>query len=90
MVCFCFLYLKETLKEFIINKKEKMYEHPIKRFGLGMNRIIYSNTMMVREGMPVISSASAKTVDIYSIQMRYRTFAAGKMVTSKGKFSNYL
>jgi len=29
-----------------------MYEHPIKRAGLSMNRIIYSNTKMVFQGFP--------------------------------------
>ena len=29
-----------------------MYEHPIKRAGLSMNRILFSNTRMVMAGFP--------------------------------------
>ena len=29
-----------------------MYEHPIKRAGLSMNRIVFSNTKMVMNGFP--------------------------------------
>lgn len=34
-----------------------MYEHPIKRFGLSMNRIVLSNTRMVSAGFPKVNQA---------------------------------
>ena len=55
-----------------------MYEHPIKRFGLSMNRIIYSNTKMVHAGFP-----KKEGINYMGIEYKYRTFSSGKAVTSK-------
>lgn len=56
-----------------------MYEHPIKRAGLSLNRIIYSNTMMVGPGFP--------TYDLqkFNLGFKYRTFDAGKVTSVKCK-----
>lgn len=51
-----------------------MYEHPIKRAGLSLNRIIYSNTKMVYQGFP---KADAQK---FNLGFKYRTFENGKMV----------
>ena len=61
-----------------------MYEHPIKRFGLSMNRIIYSNTRMVANGFP---RANPQKLEI---TYKYRTFAGGKATSSKSKRNDIL
>ena len=58
-----------------------MYEHPIKRAGLSLNRIIYSNTKMVYQGFP---KADAQK---FELGFKYRTFENGKMVSMKCKFN---
>ncbi len=58
-----------------------MYEHPIKRAGLSLNRIIYSNTMMVGPGFPTYDSQK------FNLGFKYRTFDAGKVISSKCKFT---
>ena len=55
-----------------------MYEHPVKRFGLSMNRIVYSNTKMVFEGFP-----KKKDVNFMNISFRYRTFKSGKATSNR-------
>jgi len=54
-----------------------MYEHPIKRAGLSLNRIIYSNSKMVFQGFP---KADAQK---YNLGFKYRTFENGKVVSLK-------
>ena len=56
-----------------------MYEHPIKRAGLSLNRIIYSNTRMVFQGFP---GADAQK---FNLGFKYRTFEAGKVTSVKCK-----
>ena len=56
-----------------------MYEHPIKRAGLSLNRIIFSNTKMVFEGFPDVKRQQ------FDLHFRYRTFANGKVQTNKSK-----
>ena len=57
-----------------------MYEHPIKRAGLSMNRIIFSNTKMVMEGFPALKQQQ------FRLSFKYRTFEAGKPTSVKCKF----
>lgn len=45
-----------------------MYEHPIKQAGLSMNRIIFSNTMMVMGGFPAAKPQQFK------LSFKYRTY----------------
>ena len=56
-----------------------MYEHPIKRFGLSMNRIVLSNTRMVAEGFPKMTAAQ------YNVHFRFRTFSQGKTTQTRSK-----
>ena len=59
-----------------------MYELPIKRAGLSMNRILLSNTKMVAQGFPKMKPQQFK------LSFKYRTFENGKQVgVSKCKFS---
>ena len=51
-----------------------MYEHPIKRAGLSMNRIIYSNTKMVMHGFPNF------TPQKFVLAFKHKTFENGKAV----------
>jgi hypothetical protein len=50
-----------------------MYEHPIKRAGLSMNRILFSNTRMVLQGFPMFN------VQQYDLHFKYRTYDNGKV-----------
>ena len=52
-----------------------MYEHPIKRAGLSINRIIYSNTKMVMPAFPKAREAQ------FNLAFKFRTFENGKVVT---------
>lgn len=54
-----------------------MYEHPIKQAGLSMNRILFSNTMMVMGGFP---NAKAQ---IFQLSFKYRTFENGKSTSTQ-------
>lgn len=56
-----------------------MYEHPIKQAGLSMNRILFSNTMMVMGGFP---NAKAQQ---FSLSFKYRTFENGKSTSTQCK-----
>ena len=56
-----------------------MYEHPIKRAGLSMNRIIYSNTKMVSKGFPALKPQQ------FNLSFKYRKFDAGKVTVTKCK-----
>ncbi len=55
-----------------------MYEHPIKRFGLSMNRIVYANSKMVNAGFPV-----KKDSNRMGITFRMRTFSAGRATSNR-------
>jgi hypothetical protein len=56
-----------------------MYEHPIKRAGLSMNRIIFSNTKMVAQGFPALKEQQ------FRLSFKYRTFENGKATSTKCK-----
>ena len=56
-----------------------MYEHPVKRFGLSMNRIVLSNTRMVAEGFPSLNPQK------FDIHFKFRTYAAGKATSTRCK-----
>ena len=56
-----------------------MYEAAIKRAGLSMNRILFSNTKMLLAGFP---KANSKQFDL---SFRYKTFEEGKETSMKGK-----
>ena len=58
-----------------------MYEHPIKRAGLSMNRILYSNTKMVSAGFPALKEQQFK------LSFKYRKFDAGKVTVTKCKLA---
>ena len=58
-----------------------MYELPIKRAGLSMNRILLSNTKMVGAGFPKMKDQQ------FTLNFKYRIFENGKQVgASKCKF----
>ena len=59
-----------------------MYDHPIKQAGLSMNRIIFSNTMMVMGGFP---NAKAQQ---FSLSFKYKTFENGKNTSTQCKYSS--
>lgn len=56
-----------------------MYEHPIKQAGLSMNRILFSNTMMVMGGFPNAKSQQ------FELSFKYRTFENGKSTSTQCK-----
>ena len=56
-----------------------MYEHPIKRAGLSMNRIVFSNTRMVMEGFPAIKAQQ------FNMHFKHKTFENGKTMQIRGK-----
>ena len=56
-----------------------MYEHPIKRAGLSMNRILFSNTKMVLPGFPQSKD------NRFALSFKYRVLEGGKQVSSKSK-----
>lgn len=51
-----------------------MYEHPMKRAGLSMNRILFSNTRMVQQGFPKLDNVRM------GIHFKLRHFSNGKQV----------
>ena len=51
-----------------------MYEHPIKRAGLSMNRIIFSNTRMVMNGFPLLNKQQ------FELSFKHKTFENGKVI----------
>ena len=59
-----------------------MYDHPIKQAGLSMNRIIFSNTMMVMGGFP---NAKAQQ---FQLSFKYRTFNNGTTTDTQCKFQD--
>ena len=60
-----------------------MYEHPMKRAGLSMNRILYSNTKMVLQGFP---NHNPKQFDL---GFKYKTYENGKVSTTRCKCMLY-
>ncbi len=56
-----------------------MYESAIKRAGLSMNRIVFSNTKMVAQGFPALKEQQ------FRLSFKYRTFENGKTLTTKCK-----
>ena len=56
-----------------------MYEHPIKRAGLSLNRIIYSNTRMVYEGFPNLQKQQ------FNLSFKYRVYDQGKVTQQRCK-----
>jgi hypothetical protein len=59
-----------------------MYEHPMKRAGISMCRILYSNTKMVSAGFPPTRDSK---MDKYSLGFKYRTYSNGKVTFTKSK-----
>ena len=57
-----------------------MYEAPMKRAGLSMNRILYSNTKMVHQGFPNLDGQK------FRLAFKYRTFENGKVATMQCKY----
>lgn len=56
-----------------------MYEHPIKRAGLSLNRIIYSNTKMVMAGFPMAKAQQ------FNVSFKYKTYENGRVTSMKCK-----
>lgn len=56
-----------------------MYEHPIKRAGLTMNRIVYSNTKMLMSGQPRYNPQQ------FVLSFKHKTFENGKAVKIQRK-----
>jgi len=61
-----------------------MYEHPIKRAGLSLNRIIYSNTRMVYEGFPNLQKQQ------FNLSFKYRVYDAGKVTQQRCKSTYHI
>jgi hypothetical protein len=59
-----------------------MYEHPMKRAGLSMNRILFSNTRMVQSGFPKLDQVKM------GIHFKLRNFSNGKQVGQSISKSN--
>ena len=57
-----------------------MYEHPIKRAGLSMNRILFSNTRILMPGFP-----KAKPQQ-FNLSFKYKTIEGGKVTSIKRKY----
>lgn len=58
-----------------------MYEEPIKRAGISMNRILYSNTKMVYRCF------SGSTEAQFNTSFKFRLYTNGKATSTKCKFS---
>jgi len=56
-----------------------MYEAPIKRAGISMNLILFSNTRMVLNGFPRADPAK------FNVSIKYRTFENGKVKSTSCK-----
>ena len=61
-----------------------MYEHPIKRAGISLNRIIFSNTRMVMAGFPQAKEQQFK------LSFKHKAFENGRTVSEKGKYLFHL
>jgi hypothetical protein len=64
-----------------------MYEHPMKRAGISMSRILYSNTRMVSKGFPATRDSK---MDKFSLAFKFRTYANGKVTSTKSKFQSFV
>jgi len=58
-----------------------MYEHPIKRAGISLNRIIYSNTKMVMQGFP------NNRPQQFNLSFKFKTYSDGRLQSTKCKSS---
>ena len=56
-----------------------MYEHPIKRAGISLNRMIYSNTKMVLNGFPGFKSQQ------FELSFKFKTYSDGRLQSTKCK-----
>ena len=56
-----------------------MYEAAIKRAGISMNRIVFSNTKMVMAGFPAAKPQQ------FNLAFKYKTFNDGKETSRKRK-----
>ena len=56
-----------------------MYEHPIKRAGLSMNRILYSNTKMVMAGFPGVNPQR------FNLAFKMKIYSNGKATSTQCK-----
>jgi len=54
-----------------------MYEAPIKRAGLSMNRILFSNTKMVAAAFPKTRDTK---INKYSLSFKFKVFENGRAV----------
>lgn len=59
-----------------------MYEHPMKRAGISMSRILYSNTRMVQHGFPATRDSKMNKFDL---SFKFRTYSNGKVTSTKSK-----
>jgi hypothetical protein len=64
-----------------------MYEHPMKRAGISMSRILYSNTRMVAQGFPATRDSK---MDKYSLGFKFKTYSMGKVTSTKSKYFPFL
>lgn len=64
-----------------------MYEHPMKRAGISMSRILYSNTRMVAPGFPATRDSK---MDKFSLGFKFRTYTNGKVTSTKSKYRPFL
>ena len=62
-----------------------MYEAPVKRAGLSMCRILFSNTKMVSAGFPATRDAKIKK---YALSFKYKTYENGKTTSTKCKLES--
>ena len=60
-----------------------MYEHPMKRAGISMSRILYSNTRMVQNGFPKTRDSKMNKFDL---GFKFRTYNMGKVTSTKSKY----
>ena len=56
-----------------------MYEHPIKRAGLTMNRILFSSTRMVRVAFPEAKATR------FNLSFKLKAYENGKTTSTLGK-----
>ena len=59
-----------------------MYEAAIKRAGLSMNRIIFSNTKMVMAGFPAAKPQQ------FNLSFKYKVYNDGRVTSMKSKSQN--
>ena len=59
----------------------------MKRAGISMSRILYSNTRMVQQGFPATRDSK---MDKYSLGFKFRTYNMGKVTSTKSKYFPFL